>query len=320
MQRELLMLYSRFGGLPHDHPAKQMHLFDLAPPASSSVSHSLLVEGKYIPTSRFVQLVQLPVLSRDLQPFILQHSPPTHPSRNILAAAPALRADGTDPFAFLGFLTATGTARRAHLMQHLNPAGHLEDVADWADTAAANLSQATIKPLAMWITHQEWRHPADPIHSTNAPLLACKPYPRPTHFLALEAPAIAHLRARFRARRNFTLEHHRQLEDKAASAACTHHTCQTIQPTPPDDTVEHILLHCPRHATIRATLLTALRAATTPHTALTLPFILGEAVDVAVVTKGVKPHYSHLLHLSATFLQHVDVERQAAHLVAFKPP
>jgi len=84
--------------------------------------------------------------------------------------------------------------------------------------------------------------------------------------------------------------------------------------------VEHILLHCPRHDTIRTILLNALRAATTPHSHLTLPFILGEAVDVAVVTKGAKARYSHLLHISATFLQHVDVERQAAHLVAFKPP
>jgi hypothetical protein len=320
MKRELLMLYSRLGGLPPDHPAKQMHLFDLTPPTSSSVSHLILAEGKYISTSRFVQLVHLPTLSRDLHPFILQHSPANHPARNILVTPPAVRADGSDPFAYLGFLTSSGTGRRAHLMQHLNPVGNLQDVVDWADTASADLLPSTIRPLTMWMTHHEWRQPADPTHTTDAPLLLCKPYPRPTHFLALEAPPIAHLRARFRARRNFTLEHRRQLEDKSASAACTHPICQTVQPAPPDDTVEHILLHCPRHDTIRTILLNALRAATTPHSHLTLPFILGEAVDVAVVTKGAKARYSHLLHISATFLQHVDVERQAAHLVAFKPP
>ena len=320
MKRELLMFYTRIGGLSPHHPSKQMHLFDLTPPTSASVSHLILVEQKYVSTSRFVQLVHLPILSRDLRPFILQHSPPNNPSQTALATTPAARADGTDPLAYLGFLTATGTARRAHLMQHLNPAGHLQDVVDWADTASANLTPAQIKVLTMWMTHREWRHPEDPTHSTNAPLLHCKPYPRPSHFLTLDPPAIAQLRARFRARRNFTLEHRRQLEDKGASATCTHHVCQTVQPAPPDDTVEHILLHCPRHDTIRKNLLDALRAATTPHSSLTLPFILGEAVDVAVVTKGAKAHYSHLLHLSATFLRHVDVERQAAHLVAFKPP
>jgi hypothetical protein len=66
--------------------------------------------------------------------------------------------------------------------------------------------------------------------------------------------------------------------------------------------------------------LAAFRAATTPHAVLTLSFILGEAVDTMILTKANTAHYSLLLNLSATFLRDVDRERQAAHLVAFKPP
>jgi hypothetical protein len=320
LQRELLLLYSRFHGLSPQHPSKIMHTLDTTqrlPPAHAA--HHILEEGKYIYTSRYVQLILLPRLGRHLQPFIQHHSPPNHPMRTVLAAAPALRPDGSNPFAFLSCLTATGTGRRTQLQQHLNPPGHLQEVEQWTDSALPSLTPIRIRSLPMWSTHYEWRHPLDAEHKTDAPLLHCKQYPRPTHFLGLEPHPISQLRTRFRARRNFTGEHHRQLENKAASAACTHSVCQSQQPQP-DDTVEHILLNCPRHAIIRNTLLAAFRAATTPHAVLTLSFILGEAVDTMILTKANTAHYSLLLNLSATFLRDVDRERQAAHLVAFKPP
>jgi hypothetical protein len=321
MTRDLLLLFQRFASLPANHPSHQLHALDLTPRLPPShAAHHLLVDAKYISTSRYVQLILLPTLGRDLQPFIHQRCPVSLPARLILQPPPSLRADQSDPFAYLACLAATGTGRRAQLITHLNPPGHLQDIEQWVATVLPNLTPIAIRQLAMWITHYEWRHPADPIHRTDAPLLLCKPYPRPSHYLALEGISLIQVRSRLRNRRSHTGEHHRQLEDKTASAACTHAVCQSQQPNPPDETVEHILLQCPHHAAIRASLLAAFRAATHSTAQLTLPFILGEAVDTHTLTKATTPHYCHLLHLSATFLQNADQERQAAHHVAFKPP
>ena len=320
LARELLLTYYRLNSLPAYHPSQQIHTLDTTLPLPpSDAAHHVLEEGKYVTTSRYVQLIHLPLLGRDLLPFIQQHSPSADHLHDVLPAAPALRANGTNPFQYLTCLTASGTARRRLLQQHLNPPGHLTEVEQWTANAISQLTQVKIRLLAMWITHAEWRTPQDPAHATNAPLLRCKLYPRPTHFLGLEPPSTSHLRTRFRARRNYTGEHHRQLEDKMASAACTHHLCLSQQPTP-DDTVDHILLQCPRHDGIRNTLLSAFRAATTIHSVLTLPFMLGEVMDIPKLTKSVTARYTHLLQITATFLHAVDRERQAAHLFAFKPP
>ena len=320
MQRELLLFYYRINSLPLDHPSKQIHLLDTTLRLQSvGRAHLILEQQKYVSTSRHAQLLLLPTLCKSLGPFIQQHSPLNHSIRSALVPTPPLRPDGSDPLAYLSCLEPTNNRRR-ELQQHLNPAGHLQEVEQWSSSALNSLDPLTIRKLAMWTTHHEWRHPTDAVHQTNAPLLLCKPYPRSSHFLPLDPLPVSRCRSRFRARRAFTGEHHRQLEDKTASAACPFPACQTRLPQPPDETVEHVLLDCPRYSTFRKSLLAALRAATKPHFVLTLPFILGEAFDTERLSKSAAIRYSSLLQLSAMFLHAIDEVRRAAHLIAFKPP
>jgi hypothetical protein len=213
--------------------------------------------------------------------------------------------------------------RRRYLQQHLT-AAKLPSVEQWTSAACSQLTADRIKDITPWLTHKEWRQPSNPVHQSSAPLLSCLPYPRRSHYIHLDPHDIVTTRARLRARRALTEEHRHRLERTAgsppASPSCTHPTCAQQQ-SPPPDSVEHILLHCPRHSATRNQLLLKLRQLTNNrHTVLTLPFILGEAMDVTTLTKANTPRYTALLFLSAKFLREVDKERQYGALRRFEPP
>jgi hypothetical protein len=123
-------------------------------------------------------------------------------------------------------------------------------------------------------------------------------------------------RARLRARRAFTQEHALRLEDQTASPLCTHPTCSQ-PPAPAQDTIEHILLHCPRHLTRRQTLSAALA---THHCSATLPIILGDTARTHLLTKRAKQRTTALLQLTAQYIHDIDQERQRHSLRPFDPP
>jgi hypothetical protein len=173
----------------------------------------------------------------------------------------------------------------------------------------------------MWLTHYEWHQPqpGQPHHSA-APLRDCLQYPQRAHYLYLEDHRAASLRARLRARRALTEEHRHCLEDPAAPAACTFPACNQQQPPPPDS-VQHILLHCPRHAAIRAQLTADYRTAIGAPTAqLTLPFLLGDAFTARHLSNAAASRYAALLHLTASFYRDAEEERRQDGLRPFEPP
>lgn len=198
----------------------------------------------------------------------------------------------------------------------------LQRTATWAETVVRHLTQDSIKMLTMWLTHYEWRRPqpGQPHHSA-APLLDCLQYPQRAHYLYLEDHGAASLRARLRARRALTEEHRQQLEgDPTASPACTFPACNQQQPQPPDS-VQHILLDCPRHAATRAQLTANYRLAIGHPTAqLTLSFLLGYAFPAHYLSHAAASRYAALLKLTASFYRDVEAERTQDGLRPFEPP
>lgn len=318
-QRELLLFNNRVSNLPTDHPSRQVHELDLR--SHSRHPHLILEAEKHISTSRWAQMIALPQMSYDLRPFILQQAPAGDPITGVLLSPP-YHPDPT--FSYLHNLDQQpGAERRRHLQQHLTPA-KLPLVEQWAAAASSHLTADAIKRLTPWSTHLEWRHPTDPLHQSSAPLLSCLPFPQRSHYLYLDPPDTLGVRARMRARRALTEEHRHRLErtagSPAASPSCTHPLCAQ-QPSPPTDSVEHILLHCPRHATNRSQLLLKLRRLTNNrHAVLTLPFLIGEAMNVTTLTKANTPRYIALLSLSGQFLHEIDKQRQRDALRPFEPP
>ena len=341
MQREQLLLYHRISSLPWAHPSRQMHELDLS--YSVDAPKLILVTAKRVSTSRHVQLQLLPQLASELYPFILANAPPA-PAQPVVAAAAAAAqpAAAARPsrlrirdvllplppppasFAYLKALVPGEKQRAAILRDELTPAV-LTAATNWADLLAQHLTVPGIKLLTMWATHREWRKPqAGEEHHSAAPLLQCLPYPQRAHYLWLEDSKAASLRARLRARRALTEEHRQRLEGKqnaSASPACTFTACAQQQPSPPVDSVPHILCDCPRHAARRAQLTTDYRATTrNPAAQLTLPFILGCAFSAAHLSKSAAARFAALLQLTASFFRDVDDERQKDGLRPFEPP
>jgi hypothetical protein len=323
--RELLLLYHRLCSLPYHNPAREVHELDLR--QHSDKPHLALETTKTITTSRYVQLLCLPRATAKLRPYLEQHAPQADKMRNALLPLPYL----PDPtFDYLEDLdTQQGTQRRIHLQSKLS-ADRLQLATQWAADAIARLSPDTIRRLTPWLTHQEWQPPDRRPHQSEAPLVACLPYPRRSLYLSIDPPSTMTLRARLRARRALTEEHRHRLEKPAIGPACspycTYPGCQQQQPqqhagTLPVDSVEHILLYCPRHAQIRNSLLTAIRAASSiPSATLSVPLLLGEVTDLPLPPGGRRARHNSLLHLTATYYRDVDGQRQRDALRPFEPP
>ena len=321
--RELLLLYHRLCSLPYHNPAREMHDLDLR--QHNDRPHLALETAKAITTSRYVQLLCLPRTTAVLRPYIEQRAPPADKMRNALLPLPFL----PDPtFGYLDDFDAQhGTQRRKHLQSKLS-ADSLHLATQWAAEAIAHLSPDSIRRLTPWLTHHEWQPPVRRPHQSEAPLVACIPYPRRSTFLSLDSPTTITLRARLRARRALTEEHRHRLEKPAIGPACSPyctypgcHQPQQLAGVPPVDSVEHILLNCRRHVQIRRSLLTAIRATSgVSSTMLSLPLLLGEITDLPLPPGGRRARYSSLLHLTATYYRDVDGQRRRDALRPFEPP
>ena len=120
------------------------------------------------------------------------------------------------------------------------------------------------------------------------------------------------IRARIRANRTHTqLRRYRirQVQDPS----CTFPACRQSAPFYLDS-IEHMLLACPRHQAARQQLLTALAPHPFPHApVLTVAFLSGEVSEPSPtkLSAAQLQHAVMLLQLTATFLTQVSQDRQA---------
>ena len=178
---------------------------------------------------------------------------------------------------------------------------------------ALTITTDDVNSLLMVDTHREWRAPPTlrgGMQST-APLLSIKTSPTLSLFLRHETNPMVGIRARIRANRTHTqLRRYRirQVQDPS----CTFPACRQSAPFYLDS-IEHMLLACPRHQAARQQLLTALAPHSFPHApVLTVAFLSGEVSEPSPtkLSAAQLQHAVLLLHLTATFLTQVSQDRQ----------
>jgi hypothetical protein len=132
---------------------------------------------------------------------------------------------------------------------------------------------------------------------SSAPLLGCKTGPGRSHYLYATNDNTITLRARLRANRAYTQEHRhrfRKTADPITPKQCTYPICAANNTV---DSVEHILLHCPRHQQDRQTLSQKLHIYPKP---LTVPLITGATQHNG--TAAGKELFLSILALTTTYL------------------
>jgi Reverse transcriptase (RNA-dependent DNA polymerase)/Endonuclease-reverse transcriptase len=176
-----------------------------------------------------------------------------------------------------------------------------------------SLSLEEVNSLTMVDTHREWRgKPAYAyIGASTAPLLTIKTSPGQSLFLKVELNPMVSLRARIRANRVHTQYHrHVTLRDsKVVDPSCTFPACRLTLPSFLD-TIQHILLSCPRHQLARQQLVDDL-AILSPVSTLTLALLSGELPQMPGTKERQRQHGLALLALTATFLTQVVKDREA---------
>jgi hypothetical protein len=174
-----------------------------------------------------------------------------------------------------------------------------------------SLTVDEVNSLVMADTHREWRAPPTlrGVSMSTAPLLSIKTSPGLSLYLREECNPMVGIRARIRANRTYTqFRRYTQLR-QIPDPSCTFHLCRRSAPYYLD-TIEHILLSCPRHHMARQQLFSAVALLHSHPPALTLAFISGE---VSAPTKLTPPQHKlalTLLQLTAAYLDQVSTDRQ----------
>jgi hypothetical protein len=154
------------------------------------------------------------------------------------------------------------------------------------------------------------RNAADP-----TPLRSILTHPSKQHYLHYECNPMTRTRARLRLNRAYTqinIDMYRK--NKAPTAGhCTHGGCHQ-QP----ETVEHILLHCPRYSIDRDRLAFQFNTLS-PKQPCTLATVLGSPLSLSPCIKreARDSFYSRFLSFSATFIQRIQSLREPCNLPAF---
>jgi hypothetical protein len=260
----------------------------------------------------------------------LLQSHPQHPTSKALRADRAAEARNRVGSDNLSRVTATTYGKRTaipHLIHEV--LSRLPQLAPlhplmlkyFPSTAAAGaaaqalpttLTSDEVNSLTMVDTHREWR--AEPtvryIMSSTAPLLTIKTSPGLSLFLNAERNPMVMVRARIRANRIPT-QHRRytplaQVDDPS----CTFAACRTTAPFFLD-TIQHILLACPRHQVGRQQLTQHLISDHNYTTPLSMALITGELPPMCGSKKAQQRRGLALLALTATFLTQVMLDREA---------
>ena len=212
-------------------------------------------------------------------------------------------------------------ARRSWARLHYSGAD-LKAASQWSCQVIPRLDRKVIQQIAQLHAHEEWtsthvvpgRPP--PPHATTAPLTLCMPNPALPPFLArhsTDTHSQQVTRARLalgRSRTGTVLQRFAKVVDRpSVDPLCTH--CST--PTHPvDETIPHMLLACPRHATARAVLLASLATLHTHALPLTLATVLATYPPPPPFPRRKLPA---LLHATTTFLTAIHVDRSREQLV-----
>jgi hypothetical protein len=131
--------------------------------------------------------------------------------------------------------------------------------------------EKSLPELAMQRTFKQWQ--ASPLRDDldPPPLRSIKTAPGRTHYLYRPFLSTNPLRSRLRANRAFT-QRYLHTTRRSDSDSCTHSACASAHLP---ETVQHILLHCPRFNTAREQLFGELHRLD-PSLSLTLPLLLGD--------------------------------------------
>jgi Reverse transcriptase (RNA-dependent DNA polymerase)/Endonuclease-reverse transcriptase len=168
-----------------------------------------------------------------------------------------------------------------------------------------------VNSLLMVDTHREWRAPPTlrGVSLSTAPLLSIKTSPALSLYLREECNPMVGIRARIRANRTYTQSRRYRPLRQVQDPSCTFPVCR--QSGPADlDTIEHILLFCPRHDVARQQLQNAI-ALHHPHPpALTLAFLSGEVSESIKLNSAQHKLALTLLQLTAAFLTQVSIDRK----------
>jgi hypothetical protein len=194
----------------------------------------------------------------------------------------------------------------------------------------STLTLDEINSLIMVDTHREWRDGPKSMRaggeSSTAPLLTIKTSPSLPPFLRLEQNPMVSIRALIRANRIHT-QHRRytRLNQHHIDPTCSHPSCRLSAPFFLD-TIEHILLACPRHHIARQQLTTQLshcNSIAPPSSThinavppLSLALISGEMDDHYYnlhkhTNRQRTQHYITTLAFTATYIKQVMKDRLA---------
>ena len=175
----------------------------------------------------------------------------------------------------------------------------------------ASLTVDEVNSLVMVDTHREWREQPtlSRVSVSTAPLLSIKMAPILSLYLSVESNPMVGIRARIRANRTHTQYRRYTTLRQVLDPSCTFPACRQSAPFYLD-TIEHILLHCPRHHTSRQQMQDALANDHHYTSALTLAFISGEVMDTRKLSKSRHIRALALLDLTAAFLTQVSTDRK----------
>lgn len=240
---------------PH-HPTLLLHRLCLQPPRSNSVPHNLLLPARAV--SMAVRLTSDTVPALLASP-TLQHLSPAILTPLAVPTPPLPNASPTPTMMCASFWSTPSADRRRWGQTNNFTLHHLLTAITHAVTFARSLTPLHIRHIARWTSVDDWtqQHAVQVAHATTAPLSTCKPSPGLAYHLHHDTSAQAQRRARLllnRARTGEVLARFHKTGADPVNPSCTHPTCSSpVDPsTPvPTDTVEHMLLHCPRHNSAR---------------------------------------------------------------------
>ena len=175
-----------------------------------------------------------------------------------------------------------------------------------------SLTVGEVNSLVMADTHREWR--AAPtlrgVQVSTAPLLSIKTSPGLSLYLRAECNPMVGIRARIRANRTDTQFRRYTTLRQIPDPSCTFPSCRTSAPFYLD-TIEHILLCCPRHHVARQHLRDGVALQHPNPPALTLAFISGEVSEPRKLSPPQHKLALALLQLTAAYLDQVSTDRQS---------
>lgn len=182
-----------------------------------------------------------------------------------------------------------------------------------------SLVPTVVREIARWAAVDEWRRQhstVDPtaLHVTTSPLTECKPSPGVAPSFANETLAQARRRVRLLMNRSCTgtVRHRFQKAGDDVNPHCTHTSCASpVNPSTPVplDSIEHMLLHCPRHDAARHRL--ARELAEIDYSDRPITTSLSTILAATIPPRPFLPHkYHYLVTASNSFLDQVEADRR----------